>query len=132
MRLLRRSCVPSCVGSYLTDTGRLSALAEHIMPPPNPQALTVRSEMISRDRALAARMRVYEANLLTLDVLVQNRRKDGADVAVFPAQAMLQSHAGPESIAALAGGRVEGERIAIFNSAECVHPCRFRLREQAS
>ena len=87
--------------------------------------------MISRDRALAAHLRVYEDNLLTLDVLVQNRRKDGAEVAVFPAEAMLQGRARPESIAALVEGQVVGDRTAIGRSAECVHSCRFRLLEQA-
>ena len=91
------------------------------MPPEKPRDITVRNEMISRDPALATRTRAYDGNLLTLHVLVQSRRKDGAAVAVFPAQTMLESRALPESIATLMGGKAaEGDRIATFRHGKFV------------
>ena len=88
------------------------------MPPPNPQALTVRSEMISRDRALAARMRVYEANLLTLDVLVQNRRKEKEPILVFGSRMQVVSYG--SKTGAMARGATLNDNGTTFVHDRCV------------
>ena len=106
--------------THIIGVGSLRSFAEHIHVPDKPGDITLRNEMISRDLELVARTRAYDVNLLTLHVLVQSRRKDGAAVAVFPAQTMLESRSLPESIATLMNGKAEGDRITTYQLEKCV------------
>ena len=80
---------------------------------------TVRERILLKgDPAEAKKYGSYTRSLLSLRVLVQNRRKDKAKALIFGAQAQAISHA--ETVEIVMKGKREGDRIFTFQSARYV------------
>ena len=109
-------------------------LCASLKPLAEPMDLDVASDyssMVARRMALAPgtdivllgeKHKAFTRNILTLSVLVQNRRKDNSKVLVFGARVQLVSF--PSTTEAFRVGRSEMDRFHTFDNGGCVW-CRF-------
>ena len=86
------------------------------------------SSMVARRMALAPgtdivllgeKHKAFTRNLLTLSVLVQNRRKDKMKILVFPARTQLVSFGNTSSD--VMKGRSEVDKLSTFKVNECAY-----------
>ncbi|TFK94086.1 hypothetical protein K466DRAFT_658079 [Polyporus arcularius HHB13444] len=92
----------------------LQTLANPLRPIKDPLEYNRRDIRMLEDPNLGVKYKARTRNLLTLQVLVQNRRKDGKPVVVFGARTRVLTSETPTVTQNVLNGRTEADRITIF------------------
>ena len=75
---------------------------------------------------IGSRYKAFTRNLLSLSVLVQNRRKDKTKILVYAARTQLVSYANTRED--LRKGRAEKDKFSTFSAQGCVRRCDLLAR----
>ncbi|KAI0714258.1 hypothetical protein C8T65DRAFT_828789 [Cerioporus squamosus] len=106
------------IGFWVSVSGSvdcaLQTLASPLRPIKNPLEHMRRERRMLQDPSLVVKHKAYIPNLLTLQVLVQNRRKDGKPVAMFGARTRVLTSEAPMVTHNVLNGRTQADRITVF------------------
>ncbi|KAI0359911.1 hypothetical protein OH77DRAFT_877976 [Trametes cingulata] len=107
------------MGCWVSSAGRIDGFLQHLTDElrltEDPGTMERRHAAIGADLKTVKKHKAFLANLLSVAVLVQNRRKDGRAMTVYGARTQVVCF--PDKVQEVMRGRVEGDRVATFEKA---------------